>query len=168
MAAALAADTVAGLLRGAATRAATLDALERHETGAIDRAVSLAAAPALFELQSADAAEVGREIFDRVGLLAARLTAEATPDDAAVVYGAYYGSPGRFAAHLRAEGSVLARAWRKPAAELTQADARSWACEWAFSPPAFVRGITEPIAAAGFASTGEFFGIWMSEDPMQM
>ena len=45
MAAALAADTVAGLLRGAATRAATLDALERHESGGIDRAVSLAAAP---------------------------------------------------------------------------------------------------------------------------
>ena len=168
MAAALAADTVAGLLRGAATRAATLDALERHEAGAIDRAVSLAAAPALFELQSADAAEVGREIFDRVGLLAARLTAEATPDDAAVVYGAYYGSPGRFAAHLRAEGSVLARAWRKPAAELTRADARSWACREAYTPPAFVRGITEPFAAAGFATTGEWFGIWMSENPIYM
>ena len=168
MAAALAADTVAGLLRGAATRAATLDALERHEAGAIDRAVSLAAAPALFELQSADAAEVGREIFDRVGLLGARLIAEATPDDAAVVFGAYCGSPGRFAAHLRAEGSVRARAWRKPAAELTQADARSWACEWAYVPPAFVRGVTEPIAAAGFASTGEFFGLWMSEEPTFM
>ena len=168
MAAALAADTVAGLLRGAATRAATLDALERHEAGAIDRAVSLAAAPALFELQSADAAEVGREIFDRVGLLAARLIAEAAPDDVAVLHGAYLGSPGRYVADLRAKGSVLARAWRKPAAELTQADARSWACEWAFTPPAFVRGITEPIAAAGFASTGEFFGLWMSEEPIFM
>ena len=167
--AALAADTVAGLLRGAATRAATLDALERHEAGGIDRAVSLAAAPALWELQSADAAEeVGREEFDRVGLLAARLIAEVTPDDAAVVYGAYLGSPGRFAANCRAEGSVLARAWRKPAAELTRADARSWACEWANAPPAYVRGLTEPYAAAGFATTGEFFDLWMSEGPIFM
>jgi hypothetical protein len=87
MAAPVAAGAVAHLLCDRATRAATLDALERHEFGAIDRAVSLAAAPALVELLAADAAEVDRETFDRAGLLVGRLFAEAAPEDLAVVYG---------------------------------------------------------------------------------
>jgi hypothetical protein len=162
--AALGADAVARQLRApGSARAATLNALECHED-AIDRAVSLAAAPALFELLTADAAEVGREDFDRAGLLLARLCAEA-PDDAPAVFGSALGE-GRYVAHLRSEGSVLGQAWRRPAAELTRADARSWACSQAYWPPSIVRGFTEAAAAAGFATTMEYFAVSMTEGPV--
>jgi hypothetical protein len=159
-------DAVARLLRDQATRAATLDALERHEGGIIGRAVSLAAAPALYELLAADASDVGRDVFDRVGLLLARLVliAEA-PSDAAAVYGAAIGE-GRWAAFLRSEGSVLGRAWRTPAAELTRADARSWACSSALLSPAWAHGGTKAVAAAGFSTSAEWFRLYMSETPV--
>jgi hypothetical protein len=164
MAAPVAADAVARLLRDRATRAATLGALERHDEGAIDRAVSLAAAPALFELLAADASEVGRETFDRAGLLVGRLCAEA-PDDPAAVYGAALGE-GRWIAFLRSEGSVLGRAWRTPAAELTRADARSWACSMAYASPGAAKGGTEPAAAAGFETSMEWLATFMTEQPV--
>ena len=122
----LAADTVASLLRDGATRTATLEALEQHEGTPVGRAVALAAAPALFEALALDATEVGRDDFDRIGLLLARLAAEAS-DDPSAVYGAALGE-GRFAAYYRSKGSVLAQAVGKPASELTQADVRSFAC----------------------------------------
>ena len=165
MAAPVAAGAVAHLLRDRATRAATLDALERHEFGAIDRAVSLAAAPALVELLAADAAEVDRETFDRAGLLVGRLFAEAAPEDLAAVYGAAFGE-GRYAAYLRSEGSVVGRAWRTPASELTRADARSWACMQAYVSPSCARGSTKIFAAAGFATTMEYFAVFMTETPV--
>ena len=168
MAAPVAAGAVARLLRDRATRAATLDALERHEFGAIDRAVSLAAAPALVELLAADSAEVNREAFDRVGLLVGRLLAEEAPEDLAAtnpMYGAAYGE-GRYAALLRSEGSVVGRAWRTPASELTRADARSWACMQAWVPPSGARGCTKNNAAAGFATTMECFAVFMTETPV--
>ena len=158
----LAPDTVASLLRDGDTRTATLEALEQQEQPPIDRAVALAAAPALYEALAMDASEVGRDDFDRAGLLLARLAAEAS-DDPSVIYGAALGE-GRLAAHYRSKGSVLAQAVGKPASELTRADARSFACASAYWPPSFVKGLTKPIAAAGFAKTAEFFALYMTED----
>jgi hypothetical protein len=165
MAAPVAAGAVARLLRDRATRAATLDALEGHEFGAIDRAVSLAAAPALVELLAADAAEVDREVFDRAGLLVGRLFAEEAPEDLAAMFGAAFGE-GRYAAQLRSEGSVVGRAWRTPASELTRADAQSWACSMAYQSPSDARGSTKNLAAAGFATTMEYFAVFMTETPV--
>ena len=164
MAAPVAAGAVARLLRDRATRAATLDALEGHEGAAIDRAVSLAAAPALVELLAADVAEVNREAFDRAGLLVGRLFADA-PDDVPAMFGAAYGE-GRYAALLRSEGSVVERAWRTPASELTRADARSWACMQAWVSYSAARGCTKSYAAAGFATTMEYFALNMTETPV--
>ena len=158
----LAADTVAALLRDGATRTATLEALEQHEGTPIGRAVALAATPALFEALALDATEVGRDTFDRMGLLLARLTAEASDDPSAVFGGA--SGEGRCAAHYRSKGSVLAQAVGKPASELTRADARSFACASAYLPPSFVKGLTNPVAAAGFAKTLEIFALYMTED----
>ena len=162
--AALAADTVGSLLRDRETRAAALDALDAHAVP-IERSVSLGAAPALGELLALDAAEVGPAEFDRIGLLLARLVAEAS-DDPASVYGAVWGE-GRWVAFWRSEGNAVARALRKPAEELTRADALHFACSIAPDPHAYVRGMTKPVAAAGFATTMEFFGAWMTEDPLQ-
>ena len=158
----LAADTVASLLRDGATRTATLEALEQHEGTPIGRAVALAAAPALFEALTLDATEVGRDAFDRIGLLLGRLAAEAS-DDPSAVYGAALGE-GRFAAWYRSKGSVLAQAVGKPASDLTRADARSFACASAYIPPSFVKGMTKPVAAAGFAKTSELFAVYMTEE----
>ena len=161
--AALAADSVASLLRDGATRTATLEAFEQHEGAPIDRAVALAAAPALYDVLAMDATEVGRDDFDRTGLVLARLAAEAS-DDPSAVYGAAVGE-GRLAAYYRSKGSVLAQAVGKPAAsELTLADARSFACAGAIEPPAWVRGATKPFAAAGFAKTAEWVALWMTEE----
>jgi hypothetical protein len=161
MAAPVAAGAVARLLRDRATRAATLDALAGHESGAIDRAVSLAATPALVELLAADAVEVNREAFDLIGLLVGRLFAEAAPEDLPAMWGAAY-EKGRYAALLRSEGSVFGQAWRTPASELTRADARSWACMMTSSAPCCARGMTKSYAAAGFASTLEYFALYMT------
>ena len=58
--AALAADTVASLLRDGATRtAATLEAFEQHEGTPIDREVALAAAPALYDVLAMDGRDRG-------------------------------------------------------------------------------------------------------------
>ena len=148
-------DSVAQLLRGSGTRTAALDALDAH-SAPIDRSVSLAVAPVLGELLALEAAEVAREQFDRVGLLLARLLAEAAsaaeaPDDPASVFGAAFGN-GRYAALYAAEDTVLAQAVRKPAAELTLADARSFACWNACGGPYRIRGATEPLLAAGVSS----------------
>ena len=158
----LAADAVASLLRDGATRTATLEALEQHEGAPIDRAVALAAAPALYEAFAMDATEVGHDDFDRIGLLLARLVAEAS-DDPSAVYGAALGE-GRYAASYRSKGSVLAQAVGKRASEVTRADARSFACAVAYVPPSHVKGLTKPVAAAGFAKTSEYFALYMTED----
>ena len=158
----LAADTVASLLRDGATRTATLETLEQQDGAPIDRAVALAAAPALYEALAMDATEVGRDIFDRIGLLLARLAAEASDDPSAVCGGAL--GEGRLAAYYRSKGSVLAQAVGKPASELTRADARSFACAAAFIAPSLVRGATKPFAAAGFAKTSDWFALYMTED----
>jgi hypothetical protein len=164
MAAALSADTVGTLLRDRETRAAALDALDAHAVP-IERSVSLGAAPALGELLALDAAEVGPAEFGRIGLLLARLAAEAS-DDPASVCGAAWGE-GRWVAFWRSEGNAVARALRKPAEELTREDALHLACAVALDPQTYVRGFTKPVAAAGFATTMEFLATWMTEDPTQ-
>jgi hypothetical protein len=158
----LAADTVAQWLRGAPTRDAALGALERH-TAPIPTAVAMGAAPALLELLSMDEGEVDRGAFDRAGLLLGRLEAEAPPDDGRALHGAALGDGGY--EKLYRANSMAHAALRKPASELTRADARSYACSRAFEAPSFVRGCTETFAAAGLGSM-EYFGLWMSAEPI--
>jgi hypothetical protein len=156
------ADTVASLLESAGTRVAALDALDAHAVP-IERSMSLAAAPALGRLLAADAAEVGREQFDRIGVLLARLVAEAT-DDPASVYGAALGD-GRMRAQWASPDSILARALRKPAGELTLADAHSCSCWNAHFSPAHIRGLTAPCVSAGL-TLPDYFGQLVSEHPI--
>ena len=157
----LAADTVAERLRDRDTRSATLAALESH-AGPIPTAVSLAAAPALLGLMAMDAAEVKRDAYDRVGLLLGKLHVEALPDVVAV-HKAAFGEGGY--ERLWNANSVLNAALRQPAAELTRADARSYACLYTYEPTIGARGYTEPWGAAGF-TVREFLGLWMSAEPI--
>ena len=160
MAATVAADTVAERLRGGATRTAALDALERH-AAPIPTAAALAAAKALLELMSMDAAQVERGAYDRAGLLLARLHEEALPDIVAV-YGSAFGDGGH--ERLYNSDSVLNVALRKPASQLTRADAASYACVLAYEPVSLVRGGTAPWAAAGVTAM-QWFGLLMSAEP---
>ena len=157
----LAPDTVAERLRDRASRSATLAALESH-AAPIPTAVSLAAAPALLGLMAMDAAEVERDAYDRAGLLVTRLEAEALPDVAAV-NGAAFGEGGY--ERLWNADSALNTALRQPAAELTRADAMSYACSCAYDPITPARGYTKPWHAAGF-TTMEFLGLWMGVEPI--
>jgi hypothetical protein len=157
MAAALDPGAVAQLLAEPATRRATLEELQACAQP-IPSATALASAAALYALLARDTAEVPRDVCDRVGLLVARLVAEAPPGpERDAVYGAAWGD-GRFAAFLNAPGNILAQVLRKPAAELTRADARSYACTLAINCPAWVRGNTAPLQAAGL-TTSEYFGL---------
>ena len=160
MAALLDPATVGSNVRDRGTRQSTLEALEAHAMP-IPTAAALAAAGPLFELLALDAVEVPREVFDRAGLLVGRLCAEALPRGAeaeAEMFGAALGG-GQHARFFGAESNVIAEALRKPAAELTRADARSWACWVAHAPPGFARGATAAWKAAGFATTLEFFAL---------
>ena len=162
---ALSADTVGPLLRGRETRAAALDALGAHAVP-IERDVSLGAAPVLGELLALDVAEVGPAESGRVGLLLARLVAEAS-DDPASVFGAAWGE-GRMLAFYRSEGNAVAHVLRKPAEELTREDALHLARVDAQWPHVLVRGATKPFAAAGYSSTLEYLAMWMAEDRIHM
>eukprot|EP01046_Picozoa_sp_COSAG06_P050417 COSAG06_NODE_7981_length_2312_cov_5.610120_1_plen_199_part_00 len=144
----LAAETVAERLRDRAARSATLGALERH-AAPIPTAVSLAAAPALLGLMAMDAAEVEREAFGRAGLLLGRLEAEALPDVAAV-HGAAFGEGGF--ERLWNANSVVNAALRQPAAQLTRANAVSYACSLAYEAIVPARGYTEPFRVAGLTA----------------
>lgn len=155
--------TVAGLLADGSTRSATIDALEAH-SGPHPTPLALAAAPALTDVLSLDAAEVGHVLFQRLGLLRARLCAEAPPDEVAALYGAMVGG-GRFAASYAAPSNVVARMMAKPVAELDLTDALSYACFTATDPPWHVRGWTEPVAAAGLSAM-QFVGIFMAGEPI--
>jgi hypothetical protein len=159
----LAAETVAERLHDRAARSAALTALERHATS-IPTAVSLAAAPALLELMAMDAAEVERDAYDRTGLLLARLHAEALPDGVSAVYGAAFGE-GIYERLWNAD-SVLNTALRQPAAELTRADAVSYACSLAHEPTLGARGYSEACRAAGYTTAGEWIGLLMGEEPI--
>ena len=159
---ALEAKTVAELLRNRDTRDATLSALEEHATP-IDLAVSLAAAPVLNEIRASDTSQVTREEWDRVCLLLARLVAEAG-DDAPIVYGTAFGG-GRFAAVWGSERTPLAQSLRKPAAELTLEDARSFANAYACWAPGSINSWATLYAAQG-VSTLEGIGEMFRLDPL--
>jgi hypothetical protein len=157
----LAAETVAERLRDRAARSATLAALESH-AAPIPTAVSLAAAPALLGLMAMDAAEVERDTYDRAGLLLARLEAEALPDVVAV-HGAAFGEGGY--ERLWNADSVLNTALRQPPAQLTRADAMSYACSRACDTIMTARGYTKSWSAAGM-TTLEFVGLWLGAEPI--
>ena len=146
MAARPAPDAVHALLATAASRPATLAALEDHPAP-LDRALAVAAAPALVELLTVSADDVDAATFQRAGLLLARLLAEA-PDDPSIIFGAAFGED-RLAALWNSEDSVLARALLKPANQLTADDALSLACAEAHNCPALVRGYTATWRAVG-------------------
>ena len=95
MAARPAPDAVHALLATTTSRPAALAALEDHPAP-LDRALAVAAAPALVELLTVSADDVDAVTFQRVGLLLARLLAEA-PDDPSIIFGAAFGE-GRLAA----------------------------------------------------------------------
>ena len=122
--------TVAERLRNNATRDAALDALERH-AAPIPTAAALAAAPALLGLMSMDEAKVDREACDRAGLLFGRLHVEALPEVNAV-HGAAFADGGY--ERLWNSDSMRNVALRKPASQLTRADAVSYACYLAYDP----------------------------------
>ena len=154
-------NAVAERLRDRATRTATLDALERH-AAPLPTAAALAAAPALLELMTMDAAEVERGAYDRAGLLLGRLLEEALPAITAV-FGAAFGDGGL--ASLWNSDSVLNAALRQPAAQLTRADAASYACAWAYDPIASAQGFTAPWAAAGLTGR-EWMGLLLGAEPI--
>ena len=138
--------TVYDLLAASASRPTTLSTLEAHPPP-LERALALAAAPALAELLTVSADDVDAATYQRAGLLLARLHAE-MPDDPSIIFGAAYGG-GRRALLFNSEDSVLARALRKPAAQLTAEDALSYACMEAHWVPAHVRGHTPLISSEG-------------------
>ena len=74
-------------------------------------------------------AEVERDVQDRAGLLLARLYDEAATDVCAVHAAAF--SDGGFERLYNADSAVNV-ALRRPAAQLTPADAVSYACMWAY------------------------------------
>lgn len=76
--------------------------------GPHERVLAVAAAPALGALLCADEADADVPTARRVGLLLARMCAEA-PDDSAYLWGAAF-ADGRFAAFLSAPSSAFARA----------------------------------------------------------
>ena len=153
----LSAGTVAERLCDRSTRAVALDALERH-TAPIPTAVALAAARAAAELKAMEAEEADRAEHDRAGLLLARLLDEAAPNIVAI-FGAAFGD-GRLERVWNANNVLNAALLRKPAAQLTRADAVSHACSEAWHPPSYVRASTAPWAGAGLTCT-DFMGLYM-------
>jgi hypothetical protein len=142
----LSANVLGQQLLDRATRLPTLDVLESHTTPIPD-ALALAAAPALLDLLMMDASEVNRTTFDRVGLMLGRLVAEA-PQNVARIYGAAFRDQGL--ERLWNSDNVLNTALlSKPALELSEADAISYACAWAHYSPTVVRTWNAPFDAAG-------------------
>jgi hypothetical protein len=124
----------------------------------------MCAAPALFELLTMDEPDIDRSAFDRAGLLLGRLEAEAWPADGGeALHGAAFGDGGYV--KLWNADSIVNAALRKPASELTQADARSYACEYAHESPPIMRGLGSFARAAGL-SAKEFVGSWYTLQPI--
>ena len=161
--AALAADTVAQRLHDPDTRVDALESLEL-QPAPIPTPIAMAAAPALLEVLALDASAVDRATFDRAALLLGRLEAEAPPDDGHVLHGAAFGDGRQM--KLFEASNIAHVALRKPASELTKADATSYACLQAHVPAySSARGWTAPWKAAGFTAK-EFLKAWMSFDPV--
>ena len=155
--------SVSRLLADPNTMVTTMDQLEAHD-GPHEAALVLAAAPALTDLLCLDTSEVDPALFQRVGLLRARLIEEAS--DPAAAWGAAY-ADGRYAKLLRAP-NVVSRvcSGEKPVSELEIEDAMSYACgEPAPWYAATAGGFDAPIAAAGM-SMKDFFGVVFSAHPV--
>jgi hypothetical protein len=119
MAAELSPATVAQRLADPATRLPTLDALERH-IGPHAAALATATMPALTDLLIMDAADVPHAVFQRAGLVRARLLDETPPDGRPALYGAMRGDK-RCAAEWNSPGNVIAGAIAKSTSGLTRA-----------------------------------------------
>eukprot|EP01043_Picozoa_sp_COSAG02_P038773 COSAG02_NODE_3014_length_7551_cov_83.019995_7_plen_190_part_00 len=153
--------SVSRLLADPNTRITTIDQLEAH-AGPHEAALALAAAPALTDLLCLDASEVEPALFQRVGLLRARLIEEAS--DLAAAWGAAH-ADGRYAMLLRAP-NVVSRVCSEPVAELEIEDAMSYACgDPAPWYAAGAGGIDAPVAAAGM-SMKDFGGVVHSAHPV--
>eukprot|EP01043_Picozoa_sp_COSAG02_P051663 COSAG02_NODE_5468_length_4297_cov_3.717008_2_plen_388_part_00 len=157
------ADTVAGMLADPATRIATLDALDQTD-GPHDVALGLAVAPALTDLLCQDGVAVPHELYQRVGLLRARLVVEAK--DPVAMCGATRGG-GRYSRELTAPSVCMGGLRSKSAGELSRDDALSLACGdallWAVNDG---HGYKGTMAAAGFGSPLDFVDIFMAEHPI--
>ena len=141
------------------TRLSTLNALEQPGAGGARGAdLAAAVAPALTDLLTLDATEVPHSVFQRVGLLRARLFSEASMDDWPALYTAMHGG-GRLEAECNSAENVVAQAMTKGAAALTREDALSYACGSALWPVMATRDYSVLHAAAGFGSSGEWFQI---------
>lgn len=155
------AESMAELLRGVDTRAAALEALETTEAP-IDRTLALSASQALAELLAAKEAAVPPLQFSRIALLLTRLHAEVLGDLAALaaLYGAAFGE-GRLAASFCSAENSVACVLRKPANELTLADARTLACSEVPHALCLAHGYTKPWGAVGLSAL-EWFSLFMS------
>ncbi len=143
----LAVDVVAARLRDAATRRETLDALDTHAPP-VPTALAFAAAPALLELQTLDAAELERSEFDQATLLLARLHVEALPDPLPIHRAAWVTT--ELEVWFAANNVVNSELLRKPASEVSIADVTSYACLQSCEVIANVRGYDVEYAAEGF------------------
>jgi hypothetical protein len=121
-------DVRALLTRSSGSRTQALAALEQAPAP-IEVRTALAAAPTIVELMTASADVIDIETFCRLGLLLARLHAEAlqTVESICAIYAAAFG--GRLALVdllLDAPDNVLARALGKPVKDIGEADARAF------------------------------------------
>jgi hypothetical protein len=144
-------DSVARRLADPATRVDAIEALERHR-GPHDTAL----APTLTDLMALDAAEMPHPLFQRVGLLRARLCDETPPDDRVALYKSMFGE-GRREAEAKSPSNVVAAAVAKGAAALTREDALSIACANAIDGPMYARDLSLHAFSAEFPSVAPPF-----------
>ena len=81
------------------------------------------------------------------------------------VFGEVFGA-GRYVSYLRQAANVVAQDLRKPAAQLTQQDAYSYACSRAWWGAFMAHSITDMAAAVGFPKTKDFMDLLINEDCM--
>jgi hypothetical protein len=148
--------TIAHLITDRTTREAALEALEM-QAGAHEVSLALAAAPALTDVLCLDKAEVGHALFQRVGLLRARLVAEAA--DPGVMFGTAH-CDGRWAAYFAAP-NVVTKALEGPPHELDATAVTSYVCGHAAVEAAMAAcGWTKAMAAAmGLGNVQDWLGI---------
>jgi hypothetical protein len=118
----------------------------------------------LTDLMILDAADVPHTVFQRVGLLRARLLEETPLGDAKVALVRRMFGEGRYEAQLRSPGNVISEAVAKGAAALTREDALSCACSWAWWAQSTGGDDSLWHRASGFASSGEFYSMWMDAE----
>ena len=151
-------DTISCRLRDPGTRSAAIESLASTD-GPIDRAVVLAAAPALAEILALDAAsQIERETCDCAGWLLGRAFADA-PDAIAPVFAAAFGD-GRWAKINGSDSTVLALACAEDKTAYTRDDIRSMACYDCWWSPASINGLDAFVEASDI-NTSQFVRAWM-------